>query len=115
MRRLTVLYDAGCPICVRCRTWMAEQPAYVELEFLPCASPEARRRYGAVPWLGEELVVASDSGQVWVGPAAFLLCLWALREWREWSYRLSGPAFAPLAERFFHAISGGRRRLAVWL
>ncbi|HEV8324435.1 MAG TPA: hypothetical protein VG389_22645 [Myxococcota bacterium] len=35
MKRLTVLYDARCALCVRCRRWMEEQPAYVTLAFLP--------------------------------------------------------------------------------
>jgi predicted DCC family thiol-disulfide oxidoreductase YuxK len=113
--RLTVLYDANCPICIRCRDWMVGEPAFVELDFLPCRSREAEERFGQVPWLGEELVVVSEAGEVWAGPAAFLICLWALREWREWSYRLSGPTLAPLAERFFHAVSTRRKRLATWL
>jgi predicted DCC family thiol-disulfide oxidoreductase YuxK len=115
MRNLTILYDAHCPICVRCRDWMNDQPAFVELEFMPCGSREAKQRYGNIPWLEEELVVVADTGEVWAGPAAFLMCLWALREWREWSYRLSGPSLAPMAERFFHALSTRRKRLAAWL
>ena len=115
MQRLTVLYDEACPLCVRCRAWLAEQPAFIELAFLPSGSAEARARYGAVPWLGAELCVVSDAGEVWVGPAAFLRCLWALVDYREWSYRLSGPSFAPLAERFFHALSSRRRRIAAFL
>jgi predicted DCC family thiol-disulfide oxidoreductase YuxK len=112
MQRLTVLYDEACPICVRCRDWLAMQPAFVELELLGCGSAEARRRYGEVPWLREDLVVVSDEGAVWVGPAAFIVSLWALCEWREWSYRLSGASLAPLAERFFKMISKRRRALA---
>ena len=112
---LTILYDAHCPICVRCREWMEDQPAFVPLRFLACGSREAKQRFGAVPWLEAELVVVSDQGDVWAGPAAFLMCLWALREWREWSYRLSGPTLAPLAERFFHALSTRRQRLSAWL
>jgi predicted DCC family thiol-disulfide oxidoreductase YuxK len=114
--RLTVLYDDGCAICVRCRDWMQEQSSYVPLQFLPCSSAEARRRVGpaAAGWLRQELLVVADDGRVWAGAAAFLVCLWALVEWREWSYRLSGPTLAPLASRFFHAISRRRRGLA-WL
>jgi predicted DCC family thiol-disulfide oxidoreductase YuxK len=115
MRRLTVLYDATCPLCVRCKEWLGRQPALVELELLPAQSSEARRRYGQVPWLGEELVVVSDGGEVWAGAAAFIVALWALAEWREWSYRLSGTAFAPLAERFFRTISSRRRWLGGFL
>jgi predicted DCC family thiol-disulfide oxidoreductase YuxK len=111
VKRLTVLFDEECPLCVRCRTWMLTQDSYLPIDFLACSSAEARRRYGSVPWLGAELVVVSDEGDVWVGAAAFLMCLWALVEWRQWSYRLSGPTLAPMAERFFRAVSGRRRLL----
>jgi predicted DCC family thiol-disulfide oxidoreductase YuxK len=115
MDRLTVLYDELCPICIRCAKWLTTQPSFVTLEVLPSRSAEARQRYGDVPWLGRELVVVSDRGEVWAGAAAFLVSLWALVEWREWSYRLSGPLLAPLAERFFVALSKRRHRLAAWL
>ncbi len=111
-RALTVLFDPGCGLCRRCVRWLAHQPSYVPLSFLACTGEDARARYGDIPWLGDELVVVSDAGEVWVGPAGFLTCLWALEEYREWSYRLSGPAFAPLAERFFLVISKQRRALS---
>ena len=112
MEQLTVLYDETCALCLRCKAWLAGQAPFVRMEILACQSSAARERYGSVPWLGQELVVVSDEGDVWAGPAAFIVALWALREWREWSYRLSGPELAPLAERFFHAISSNRRALA---
>jgi hypothetical protein len=100
---------------MRCRDWLGEQRSLVPMRFVACTSDEARTRYASVPWLGEELVVASDDGDVWAGPAAFIVCLWALEEWREWSYTLSGSAFAPLAERFFRALSSRRRSIAAVL
>jgi len=112
VKTLTVLYDGTCALCVRCRDFLSGARTYLPLELLASQSQEARERYGAVPWLGEELVVASDEGDVWIGPAAFLVCLWALTDYREWSYRLSGPELAPLAERFFVAVSSQRRRIA---
>ncbi|MEA2749562.1 MAG: hypothetical protein QOI41_3705 [Myxococcales bacterium] len=115
MERLTVLYDGTCALCVRCRDFLASSRTLVPLELLASQSRDARERYGSVPWLGEELVVVSDEGDVWVGPAAFLVSMWALAEYREWSYRLSGPAFAPLAERFFVALSSRRKRIAGFL
>jgi len=114
-RALTVLFDPGCALCQRCRAWMLGQPSYVPLTFVPCTGAEARERYGDIPWLGDELVVVGDGGEVWIGPAAFITCLWALRDWREWSYRLAGPAFAPLAERFFHFLSSKRKGIAALL
>jgi predicted DCC family thiol-disulfide oxidoreductase YuxK len=109
---LTVVFDPNCAICRRCRDWMLRQDTYVALNFLPCTAEEAQTRFGDLPWLGDELVVIGDAGEVWVGPAAFLTCLWALSEYREWSYRLAGPAFAPLAERFFLLVSDKRRALS---
>ena len=111
-RALTVLFDPACALCRRSRDWMLRQAHYVTLRFVECSGEEARARYGDIPWLGDELVVVADTGDVWVGPAAFLTCLWALVDWREWSYRLSGGAFAPLAERFFRALSSNRRSIA---
>jgi predicted DCC family thiol-disulfide oxidoreductase YuxK len=112
MKSLTILYDGTCALCVRCRDFLAGSSTFVPLELLSSQSRGARERFGDVPWLGEELVVVSDDGDVWIGPAAFIVCLWALREWREWSYRLSGEAFAPLAERFFVSLSSNRRSIA---
>jgi predicted DCC family thiol-disulfide oxidoreductase YuxK len=114
-RALTILFDPGCSLCQRCRAWMLGQASYVPLTFLACSGVEARRRYGNIPWLADELVVVGDGGEVWAGPAAFLTCLWALPEWREWSFRLAGPAFAPLATWFFHVVSSRRRAVAALL
>jgi predicted DCC family thiol-disulfide oxidoreductase YuxK len=111
-RSLTVLFDPTCALCRRCRDWMLRQPTYLELRFEPCTAERAREAYPGIPWAGTELVVLGDAGEVWVGPAAFLLCLWALRDYREWSFRLSGTAFAPLAERFFLLLSAKRRSIS---
>lgn len=108
----TVVYDESCALCERCAHWLAWQPRYVEVAFLAAGSPAARERFGGLPWLGSDLVVVADDGRTWIGPAAFLVCLWTTRRWRSWSFILSGPAFAPLAERFFHMVSARRGRLS---
>jgi predicted DCC family thiol-disulfide oxidoreductase YuxK len=110
-RALTVLYDPTCNLCRRCRGWMEQQPSLVRVTWLACTGEEARKAYGEIPWLQDELVVVGDGGEVWAGPAAFLVCLWALVDWREWSFRLAGPAFAPLAERFFLFLSSRRKSI----
>ncbi len=106
--RLTVVYDDTCELCRRCRHWLARQPCHVTIDFLAASTPEAYERYGATPWYRTELLVLDDAGRGWVGADAFLMCLWATRRWRPMSFRLRGGAFAPLAERFFHAVSANR-------
>jgi predicted DCC family thiol-disulfide oxidoreductase YuxK len=113
---LTVYYDEACPVCVRCRDWMEGQVAFVPLRFVSCRSKEAvARGAGLAPFLGAELVVVDHAGNAWVGPAAFVMCLWALENWRPWSYRLTGAGLAPMAERFFQTISKNRHGLASFL
>ena len=112
---LVVVYDETCELCRRARAWLAGQTTFVPLELLAAGSAEAHQRYGSLPWLGEELVVVDQDGQAWIGPAAFLMAMWATHRYRHWSYRLSGPAFAPLAEQFFHRISNKRRRIGALL
>lgn len=113
--RLVVVYDETCALCRKAREWLLTQTTFIPLELLAAGSSEARHRYGSLPWLGEELVVVDQDGRAWIGPAAFLMAMWATHRYRHWSYRLSGPAFAPLAEQFFHRISSKRRRIGAVL
>jgi predicted DCC family thiol-disulfide oxidoreductase YuxK len=108
---LTVIYDEQCALCRRCRHWLEHERVYLPVHFLAAGSAVARERYRDLPWLGADLVVVTDTGDAWIGPAAFLVCLWATQDYRAWSYRMSGPTLAPLAERFFHLVSKQRGRI----
>jgi predicted DCC family thiol-disulfide oxidoreductase YuxK len=109
---LTVLYDEQCAMCRRSADWLLEQPCFVPMVLLPAGSQRARELYGSLPWFGDQLIVVSDSGEVWAGTAAFLVCLWATAEYRELSLWLSTPGLAPLAERFFRWVSAKRGKLS---
>ena len=115
MTGLTVYYDEECAVCRRARDWLATQPTHLPLQLVAAGSPAARARLGRLPWLGKELVVADDRGNVWVGPAAFIMAMWATRRYRTWSYRLSGEHLAPFAESFFKMVSTRRHRWARFL
>jgi predicted DCC family thiol-disulfide oxidoreductase YuxK len=113
VRSLTVLYDARCGLCSNARRWLEGQPQIVPLELLPADSAEARRRY---PTLAEtepeELVVVSDEGDVYRGSQAWIVCLWALQDYREWSFRFAQPALLPLARGIVEWVSTRRHRLS---
>ena len=117
MKRLTVLYDARCGFCVTCRQWLARQPKYVGMEFVPCRSAESARRFPGLEQAGEaeELQVVSDEGEVWRGAKAWIVALWALEDYREWSLRLAAPGLMPLARGLFALVGSQRRRLSGWL
>ena len=111
-RSITVVYDETCELCRHARRWLEGQKTYVPLQFAAAQDPNTRVRFGAGPWLGEELVVVADDGRVWVGPAAFITAMWATKRYRNWSYRLSGDTFSGLARHVFHTVTAERGRIS---
>ncbi|PJE96567.1 DUF393 domain-containing protein [Streptomyces carminius] len=96
VRRLTVLHDARCPLCTHLRDWLTGRRQLVPLDLVPAGSDEARRR---LPDLDhdrtlEEITVVGDAGQVYRGPAAWTICLWALDGYRPSAHRLGTPVGA---------------------
>src|ERR1700730_13998400 len=110
--KLWVIYDGHCGFCVACRRWLETQHALVPLEFLPLSSPEVRRLFPelAIPEKVDEPIVISDQGAVYRGSSAWILCLWALEEYRDLAGRLASPAPVPLAARGLAAGHGRARR-----
>ncbi|MGH8047314.1 MAG: thiol-disulfide oxidoreductase DCC family protein [Chthoniobacterales bacterium] len=109
--------DAECELCNRVRQWLQEQPVFVELYFIPLQSSDIGKRFPGIEKLDlrAELVVISDEGAVYQGTSAWIMCLYALREYRVWSQRLAQPFLAPLARRVCEVISNNRIGLSRWL
>lgn len=110
LKRLWVIYDSKCGFCSRVKDWIAAQPARVPLELLAADSAEAQRRFPQLP--AGELAVIGDTGEVWLGNRAWLVCLWALRDYRDWAVRLSSPVMMPVARQVFGAISVNRAAIS---
>ena len=110
MKTLHVLYDEKCALCQRCRLWLMRQPAFIELRFVALQSPETECRFPGIGALRpeEQLLAVSDAGDVYKGPNAWIMCLYALREYREWAQRLAHPALLPLARRVCELVSENR-------
>jgi predicted DCC family thiol-disulfide oxidoreductase YuxK len=117
MKRLYVFYDGECALCRQCREWLLSQPAYLELIFHPFQSEEARRLCPDLPRLqpNEQLVIVSDEGGIYIGEFAWLMCLYALKEYRGWSQKLAAPALRPLARRICLLVSHHRLQLSQML
>ncbi len=115
MEKLRVLYDADCAFCVRCRWWLAMQPAYIPLEFMPAGSPEAARRFPSLAdaYHARDLTVIDDEGGIYRGPDAFIMCLYALTEYRELADELSSPVLRPFAKAAFRLVSASRGWLSM--
>jgi predicted DCC family thiol-disulfide oxidoreductase YuxK len=104
---LTVLYDDNCRVCLRARGWLARQPSYLPLNFIAAGSEQARRLYPQLDPQStlRDVTVVTDTGAVYRGANAWVMCLWALRDHRALAYTLSTPTMAPRARRFVAWIS----------
>ncbi|MFG2295055.1 thiol-disulfide oxidoreductase DCC family protein [Streptomyces sp. NPDC048603] len=110
VHRLTVLYDAQCPLCVHIRHWLLGQRQLVPIRLVPAGSAEARRRYPDLDHAStlREITVIGDSGQIWTGTDAFIVCLWALTEHRPKANWLATPAGRPFARATMAAAAAWR-------
>ena len=110
MKCLYVLFDAECELCVRCRNWLMKQPVFVSLVFIPFRSDEAHGRFPGIDALkpDEQLLVISDEGAVYRGAHAWIMCLWALENYREHAQRLAHPVLLPLARNVCELLSRNR-------
>ena len=74
------------------------------------ASPDARRLFPGLDHDAtlREITVVADTGEVYLGDAAWLACLWALAEHRALAYRLARPALRPVARQLVSAAAAVR-------
>ena len=115
MKVLYVLFDSRCGLCCRVKEWLQSQPAWIELRFVAAGSEESGRLFPTISTAGVELIVISDQGEVYTGDGSWIMCLWALVEYRELAYRFSSPLLLPLARSAFGAISRHRQDISEWL
>lgn len=113
MRGLTVIYDAECGLCRRVRDWLIAQPKWIALHLVPSTS--AARLYPELKVHMDELLVLTDEGGIYMGEHAWIMCLYALRDYRSWAIRLSRPGLLPLARQAFTLLSNNRRKISTWM
>lgn len=117
MKKLHVLYDARCEMCRSCTRWLMGQEQLIPLEFIPAQHFGALARFPDLDRreLLEELHVVADSGELYRGADAWIICLYALKEYRGWSQRLASPALRPFAQKICGMVSENRLKLSAML
>jgi predicted DCC family thiol-disulfide oxidoreductase YuxK len=116
MSGLTVLFDQNCALCRQARGWLSRQRTLVPLHFVPAGSLAAERLFPALDHAAtlREMTVIGERGEVYRDAKAWLMCLWALRDYREMAIRWSAPERMEYARRFVAWVSRNRFRLS-WL
>ena len=110
---MTVLYDAQCAFCQRCKRWLEQQPLRINLHFLPYESPLVEERF---PDLNRnshiELTTITDKGDVYYSDKAFIMCLYATYNYHFWSEKLANPLFRPLVRNAYEYLSRFRHKIS---
>ncbi|MFB7099951.1 thiol-disulfide oxidoreductase DCC family protein [Streptomyces hydrogenans] len=111
--RLTVLYDADCPLCVHLRHWLLRQRQLVPLDLVPAGSLRARELFPDLDHAAtlREITAVGDRGQVYTASAAWIVCLWALADHRPRAHWLATPAGQPFARAAVLAAARWREAL----
>ena len=114
VQRLAVFFDQECSLCRACRRWLMSQDKYFPVDFIAYQSRLARE---ICPQLADmnpekEIVVMADNGQLYQGGSAWIMCLYALRRYRELSFKLAHPMLLPLAKKICHVVSNNRLKLS---
>jgi predicted DCC family thiol-disulfide oxidoreductase YuxK len=107
---ITIIYDAACGLCTRVKSWIVQQRSFVGIEFAQSGTAETRARFPRLR--AGELAVVADTGEVWLGDRAWIVCLWALRDYRDLSVRLSSPLLIMMAREAFSLVSKNRSALS---
>jgi predicted DCC family thiol-disulfide oxidoreductase YuxK len=113
VKSITVVYDPACGLCTRVKEWIVRQTPLLGLRLVAAGSSEAARRFPQLP--ADELAVVADTGEVWLGNHAWIICLWALREYRDLAVRLTSPPLLLLAREAFAVVSSNRSALSSML
>ena len=102
MRELTVLYDAGCELCCAASDWLAAQPTHIPVHLVAAGSDEARARFPGLDHAATmgQLTAIGDEGDVYHDDNAWVVSLWATREYRALATRLSAPGLHRLTRGF---------------
>jgi len=121
VKQLTVLYDPTCGFCVRSRQWLEKQPKLITMRFVPQGSSKQKALYPDLEYKTdaqgrpEELIVVDDRGGLYRDDKAWVMCFYALRNYRGLSMRLARPGMGGLARRVYSLISNNRRTISTLL
>ena len=103
---LVVWFDGDCGFCRTVAKWLQAQEQLVPVR---CVAAQGARGAGCpigLESLLAQVTVTASDGAVYRGTNAWIVVLWALRNYRAHALRFATPRWRPWAERLFGAIAG---------
>lgn len=112
-KKLTILYDSECRVCVAIRNWVAQQATYIDLRFLPMRHPKTHACYPEIVQkiYDDQFIVIDDRGRYYTDNNARIMCLYALKRTRHLSTLLAKPSLKWLSTSVLSWFSRNRHQL----
>lgn len=109
-----VFYDGRCGMCCTFHEWINGQRRAFEIRFTPYQAPEAELNFPGVGTLdpAREMIVRTDTGEVFRGAEAWVWCLYSCTNYRKVAQRLAMPGLLSVAIRACRLLAANRHGLS---
>ncbi len=113
-KKIEVYYDGRCGMCCTFHEWINKQPRKFAIDFIPYQSERAEMVFPGIGMLdpARAMVVRSDSGVIYRGAEAWVMCLYSCSNYQSVAKKLAGPALLSVAIRACHVLAANRHSLS---
>ncbi len=110
---LKLFYDPYCGLCRDFKKWVEDHPAYFPVSFVPYNSEEALKIFPRLyEYRGDEEIIALSDHGYYQGAEAWIMTLYALKDYREIAMKFAHPAMIKKVKPFCHWVSKNRKKIS---
>ena len=112
--RIEVFYDGRCGMCCTFHEWIYRQPRAFAIDFIPYQSARAESVFPGIGTLdpARQMIVRTESGEVFRGAEAWVMCLLSCANHQTAARRLASPGLLPVAIRACNLLAANRHSLS---
>jgi predicted DCC family thiol-disulfide oxidoreductase YuxK len=116
-KKLYVLYDEECGVCIKLKRLLDNEVAYTQIITLPMRSAVQDERFYTLKSLIEDgrFVVVSDNGSVYLDSRGRIRILYALRRFRTIAKMFTLPIVGPISSLALTSLANSRGFLSLLL
>ncbi len=114
IKYLEIFYDGRCGMCCTFHEWVNAQERAFGLTFIPYQDPALEHCFPNLAELepDKQMIVRTDTGELFFGAEAWVLCLLSCKHHQGMARRLGGKVLLPVAIRACHLLATNRKKLS---
>lgn len=114
VKKIEVFYDGRCGMCCSFHEWIHRQERAFKIDFVPYQAERAEEVFPGIHTLdpAREMIVRTETGEIYRGAEAWVMCLYSCANHRDLAKRLARPAMLAVAIRVCHLLAANRHGLS---